>query len=148
MDVEKLRAALKRAQSVVPQLGQAADQLNASFTDLEQALRATNLRIPVRVVLYEEHDDTFRPIGATYLGWTKLDGTWSLAISSEYLSGPPTDDSIRVTAASLRDRKVAAGKVHLLVEAMAEAMLKQVAQLKAASAQVDEVTSVLVGDES
>lgn len=148
MDAEKLRDALVRAQSLAPKLGQAADELNNSFVDLEAAIRATDLRVPVCIELYPElqDGDPTRPIGATYLSWEKLKGKWCLTISTEWYSAP-FHDSKHVTAASLLDRKRAAGKAHELVAGIADAIERQVQEVTDACKRVDAVTAVVIGDD-
>ncbi len=148
MNADKLREALARAESLSGDMGTAADGLNSSFRDLEQALRTAGLRVPATVQLYTEHDEEeCEPIGTTYLCWTKFKGTWSLTIFSDYCDGPRVDNSVVLTAASLHDRKVAANTVHELVAALVDALERQVNELEGAIGQVDAVTAIVLGEE-
>lgn len=121
-------------------LSQLTDDLNEAFRKTETALQKLGLGVYARVQLYSEdiRDDRGTIVGdsSTFLAFGKLDGKWRLLLEVDHSERDETYQQPLVNA-SREDRLAASRHLEALLEAMAEAIDREIAEVEGARERVD-----------
>ena len=112
------RAALKRGSKLAEAMAVAADMLNATIKQAEEAITALKLGVSAGILINEPEQEGFEQI----LGFRKDGGRWRLQIESGPLNaGDPADWTVNPLVNCSRETRVrAVGALPALVERLVE----------------------------
>lgn len=141
---DDLRAALDAVRNVQKNSDSLADALNRRFRALEQALRDANVRVPASVLTQGDPDADQT---GYFLSWGKFKNRWCLYI--ETVRNWADEDrmefveSVPVTDAELRLRKLAVPYCPALVLALGRLATQQATELEHANRSMDELLDAI-----
>lgn len=144
MQRDDLRAALNAVRNIQKNSDSLADALNQRFRALEQALRDANVRVPASVLILGDPDAAQT---GYFLSWGKNRNRWSLHI--ETVRNWTDEDrmesveSVPVTDAELRLRKLAVPTCPALVLSLGHLATQQADELERANRSMDELLDAI-----